>query len=117
VLSSDSIHILRQEYRAHLERFYAFLGLAPPYHSIEKAVQHLSNTLRTKPETFLETLLEDPQKKWPLFEEIFQASGLSRKHRGIIIQLAQTHSFSSSGEESLRFLSAFTDIPFFSHGR
>jgi len=117
VLSSDSIHILRQEYRAHLERFYACLNLAPPYHSIEKAVQHLSNTLRTKPETFRQILLEDPQKKWSLFEEIFQASGLARKHRGIIIQLAQAHSFSSSGEESLRFLSVFTYSPFSSHGR
>ena len=117
MLSSDSIHILRQEYRAHLERFYACLNLAPPYHSIEKAVQHLSNTLRTKPETFLETLLEDPQKRWPLFEEIFQASGLSRKHRGIIIQLAKAHSISASGEESLRFLRVFTDVPFFTPGQ
>jgi len=116
-LSSDTIHILRQEYRAHLERFYACLNLAPPYHSIEKAVQHLSNTLRTKPERFCQILLEDPQKKWPLFEEIFQASGLSRKHRGIIVQLAQDHSFSSSSEESLRFLSAFTDTHFSGHGR
>jgi hypothetical protein len=116
VLSSDSIHILRQEYRDHLERFYACLNLAPPYHSIEKAVQHLSNTLRTKSETFRQILLEDPQKKWPLFEEIFQASGLSRKHRGIIIQLAQAHCFSSSGDESLRFLRFFTDSPFSSHG-
>jgi len=109
VLSSDAIQVLRQEYRAHLERFYACLNLAPPYHSIEKAVQHLSNTLRTKPETFRQILLEDPQKKWPLFEEIFQASGLSRKHRGIIIKLSQTHSLSSSSEESLRFLRVFTD--------
>jgi len=116
-LSSDSIHILRQEYRAHLERFYAFLNLAPPYHSIEKAVQHLSNTLRTKHETFLQILLEDPQKKWLLFEEIFQASGLSRKHRGIIIKLSEAHSLSSSGEESLRFLRVFTNTSLSSHGR
>ncbi len=116
-MSSESLDILRQEYRAHLERFYACLNLAPPYHSIEKAVQHLSNTLRTKPETFRQTLLEDPQKKWPLFEEIFKASGLSRKHRGIIIQLAQAHSLSSSSEESLRLLSVFTGTPFSSHGR
>lgn len=117
MLSSDSIHILRQEYRAHLERFYACLNLAPPYHSIEKAVQHLANTLRTKPETFRQTLLEDPQKKWPLFEEIFEASGLSRKHRGIIIQLAQANSFTSSSEESLRFLSVFTNSNFSTHGQ
>lgn len=111
-MSSDPIDTLKQEYRSHLERFYACLNLAPPYHSIEKAVQHLSNTLRTKPETFRQTLLEDPQQKWSLFEEIFQASGLSRKHRGIIIQLAQAHSFTSSDEESFRFLRVFTDIQF-----
>jgi hypothetical protein len=98
-----------------LERFYACLNLAPPYHSIEKAVQHLSNTLLTKSETFRQSLLEDPKKRWPLFEEIFQASGLSRKHRGIIIQLAQAHSFSFSCEESLRFLRFFTDTPFSNH--
>ncbi len=109
-MSSDPIDTLKQEYRSHLERFYACLNLAPPYHSIEKAVQHLSNTLRAKPEIFRQTLLADPQQKWPVFEEIFQASGLSRKHRGIIIQLAKAHSFTSSDEESLRFLSIFTDI-------
>jgi hypothetical protein len=117
VLPSDPIHILRQEYRAHLERFYACLNLAPPYHSIEKAVHHLSNTLRTKPERFRQVLLEDPKKKWPLFEEIFQASGLSRKHRGIIIKLSQAHSLSSSSEESLRFLRVFTDEHFSNHSR
>jgi hypothetical protein len=31
--------------------------------------------------------------------------------------LAQAHSFSSSGEESLRFLRVFTDTPFSNHGR
>ena len=114
-MSTETIQQLREEYRVHLQTFYAHLNLAPPYHSIEKAVQHLSNTLRTKSETFRQTLLEDPQKKWPLFEEIFEASGLSRKHRGIITKLAQAHSFTSAGNESLRFLRVFTDSPFSCH--
>ena len=116
MVPSDSIQKLRQEFRRQLEMFYAQLNLAPPYHSIEKAVQLLSNTLRTKSEPFQQSLLEDPQKKWALFEEIFLASGLSRKHRGIITQLAHTPSFSSASEESLRFLRIFTDMPSSSHG-
>jgi len=108
---TDSIQKIREDYRIHLQTFYAHLNLAPPYHSIEKAVQHLSNTLRTKPETFLQALLEDPQKKWALYEKIFAASGLSRKHRGIITQLALTPLSTSAGEESLRFLRIFTNTP------
>ncbi len=107
-MSADSIHTLREDYRVHLQTFYATLNLAPPYHSIERAIQHLSNTLRTKPETFLQALLEDPQQKWSLYEKIFEASGLARKHRGIIRQLALTP-FSTTSEESLRFLRIFTD--------
>jgi hypothetical protein len=114
--SSDAIQTLRQEFRRQLEAFYAHLNLAPPYHSIEKAVQHLANTLRTKSHSFQQTLLDDPQKQWALFEEIFQASGLSRKHRGIITQLAHTPSFSLASEESLRFLSIFTETSPSRHG-
>jgi len=111
VLPADAIQNLRQEFRTQLEAFYTHLNLAPPYHSIEKAIQHLANTLRTKPETFQQALLHDPHEKWALFEKIFEASGLSRKHRGIITQLAQTPSFASSEVESLRFLRIFTDSP------
>ncbi len=111
MLSSEPAQSLRQEFRTHLEAFYTQLNLAPPYHSIEKAVQHLSNTLRTKSETFQESLLEDSQEKWALFEKIFEASGLSRKHRGIITQLAQTATFASPDHESLRFLRNFTQPP------
>lgn len=111
LLSSDPIHVLRQEFRGHLEQFYAHLNLAPPYHSIEKAVQHLSNTLRTKSEEFREGLLQDAPQKWALFEEIFSASGLPKKHRGIIQHLALSSSYSVSSTESLRFLRNFADAP------
>ena len=110
-MSTDPIQKLRKEYRIHLQAFYAQLNLAPPYHSIEKAVQHLANTLRTKPEAFLQALIENPQEKWSLYEKIFKASGLSRKHRGIITQLALTTTLSSSHEEALKFLRVFTDAP------
>ncbi len=110
-MSTDSIETIREEYRLYLQTFYTQLNLAPPYHSIEKAVQHLSNTLRTKSAPFLQTLLEDPEKKWSLYEKIFEASGLSRKHRGIITQLALTPTYAPITQESLRFLRIFTDRP------
>ena len=110
-MSTDPVQQLREDYRIHLQTFYTQLNLAPPYHSIEKAVQHLANTLRTKPETFLQALMEHPQEKWSLYEKIFEASGLSRKHRGIITQLALARTLSSSNEEALRFLRVFTDAP------
>ena len=111
MLTPDPIQILREEFRMHLENFYAQLNLAPPYHSIEKAIQHLSNTLRTKPNTFQQSLLQDGSKKWALFQDIFLTSGLSQKHRGIIRQLAGGSSLNPSDEESLRFLRNFTDSP------
>ena len=111
LLSTDPIHILRQEFRGHLEQFYAHLSLAPPYHSIEKALQNLSNTLKTKPEEFRHEILQDATKKWALFQEIFSASGLQKKHRGIIQQLTRSSSYSVSSSESLRFLRNFTDDP------
>ncbi len=105
----DPIQQLRQEFRVHLESFYTHLNLAPPYHSIEKAIQHLSNTLRTQPEVFQQALLNDTESKWTLFEKIFEASGLSLKHRGIISQLAQSSSLSLANSESRRFLRVFTN--------
>jgi len=110
-VSTDLILNLREDFRLHLQTFYTHLNLAPPYHSIEKALQHLSNTLRTKPETFLQTLQKDPQRKWGLYEKIFEASGLSQKHRGIIMQLALTAPSVPPGDESLRFLKIFTETP------
>jgi hypothetical protein len=107
-MSSDYILRLRQEFRGHLEEFYTHLNLAPPYHSIEKAVQLFSNTLRTRPEDFSLGLLEDGAKKWALFQEIFLDSGLQKKHRGIIKQLALSHYEAlAEAPESRRFLENF----------
>ncbi len=108
-MPTDPIQTLRNEYRLHLQDFYTHLNLAPPYHSIEKAVQHLSNTLRTKSQPVLQSLLTDPQKKWPLYEQIFEASGLSRKHRGIITKVAKTSLHEQGKDNFLRFLRVFTD--------
>lgn len=109
MLPSDSIFKLRQEFRGHLQEFYTHLNLAPPYHSIEKAVQHFSNTLRTRPEEFCQGLLQDTSKKWAVFQEIFLASGLQKKHRGIIEQLAHSpYTALAEAPESRRFLKNFS---------
>lgn len=107
----DPIQILRQEFRGHLEQFYTQLTLAPPYHSIEKAVQHLSNTLRTKSEEFQLTLLNHSTNKWEFFHEIFCASGLQKKHRGIILQIVRSSSYSGASPATLGFLKHFTEAP------
>ncbi len=104
----DASKSLRQEFRLSLQEFYGRLNLAPPYHSIEKAVQHLANTLQTKPPHFQELLLRDTTTKWELFEKIFSASGLSRKHRGILTNLAQNPPSLSPTPECFRFLKKFT---------
>ncbi|HBP90805.1 MAG TPA: hypothetical protein DD706_24315 [Nitrospiraceae bacterium] len=110
MLQPDSIYRLRKEFRGHLEEFYTQLNLAPPYHSIEKAVQHFSNTLRTKPEEFRQGLLHDAKTKWAIFQEVFVASGLQKKHRGIIepLALSSTYSPSAGSPESRRFLKNFS---------
>ena len=105
----DPIQILRQEFRGHLEYFYAQLTLAPPYHSIEKAVQHLSNTLRTKPTDYQIALLNHHANKWTLFQEIFCASGLQKKHQGIILQKIRSSSYSGASPATIAFLKLFTE--------
>ncbi len=41
----DAIQVLRDDFRSRLEVFYARLKLAPPYHSVEKAIVHLTASL------------------------------------------------------------------------
>lgn len=108
--SENLIHELREEFRTHLENFYSTLHLAPPYHSIEKAIQLLGNTLRTKPDHFFALLIKDPVLKWDLFREIFVSSGLNRKHRGIIQEFLKTQSRDLLSSESLELLKNTRDF-------
>ena len=105
------IQNVREEFRTHLENLYSHLHLAPPYHSIEKAIQLLANTLRTKPPEFHENLLADSNFKWDFFREMYTASGLNRKHRGIIAYFMKTHSFANSAEETFELLKQHPDFP------
>ncbi|UCE63931.1 MAG: hypothetical protein JSU59_01880 [Nitrospirota bacterium] len=87
---NPSLDQLRGEFRHHLEKFYASLNLAPPYHSLEKAIRLLSIVGERKTVEELERLIEDSNLKWNFFDEIFLESGLSQKHRGIIQGLIES---------------------------
>jgi hypothetical protein len=107
--SEHLIQAIREEFRFHLEHFYTYIHLAPPYHSIEKALQLLSNILRAKPDQLCQTILNDHTLKWEMFQEAFVSSGLNRKHRGIILNFAKNPLLSKPSHESMQFLKNFLD--------
>lgn len=104
---SDPIQVLREEFRRHLDVFYARLKLAPPYHSVEKAVAQLTASLTAKTPEERARLAEDPAARWTEFRKAFAESGLSQKHRGIIAGLANSGQTGGLPEEYDHFLSAF----------
>ena len=81
--------LLRDEFRRHLQLFYSRLKLAPPYHSVEKALALLTTMLKTIPAAELQQLVADPPLRWAYYRKAFVESGLSQKHRGIIAGLAR----------------------------
>jgi hypothetical protein len=85
-----AIQWLGDEFRRHLELFYAKLQLAPPYHSVEKAVSELTRTLRALPPEEPRLVQSDPARQWQLYRQAFVESGLSRKHRGIITEMVRS---------------------------
>lgn len=105
---ADEPHIqtLRGEFRHHLEVFYAGLKLAPPYHSVEKAIAQLTASLRAMAPDEQARLAADPALKWAQFRTAFVASGLHQKHRGIIAGLAKAGQ-SGLPAEYQPFLDAF----------
>ncbi len=82
---------LREDFRHHLEQFYSYLHLAPPYNSIEKAIRFLSTSFQQKSREEQEQLVQHLPLKWALFEQAFIDSGLPLKHRGIIRGLVQSN--------------------------
>lgn len=81
---------IRDEFRGHLEQFYATLKLAPPYHSVEKAVAHLTASLKAMTPEERASLASEPALKWAQYKSAFVESGLSQKHKGIIAGLARS---------------------------
>lgn len=106
-----NVQSIREEFRAHLETLYSHLHLAPPYHSIEKAIQLLANTLRTKPTHFHQSLKTDANFKWDFFREMYTASGLHRKHRGIISNFMKTQSSPHMPDDTFQILKNHPDFP------
>lgn len=106
--SSDPLHGLREEFRAHLETFYARLQLAPPYESVEKAIRALTTAVHALPKPEQARIAADPTLRWEHFRRAFETSGLSRKHRGIIAGLAKNRAALDLPPDYDGFLSLFT---------
>jgi hypothetical protein len=103
----DVIEALREEFRSHLETFYAKLKLAPPYESVEKAIRTLVTAVQALSKDERTRIAENSTLKWDLFQQAFERSGLSRKHRGIIAGLANNRASVDLPAEYDRFLSLF----------
>jgi hypothetical protein len=104
----DFTLMLREEFRSHLDTFYAQLKLAPPYESVEKAIRALITAVHGLPKTEQARIMEDPALKWLQFRQAFETSGLSKKHRGIIARLARNGTDLHLRPEYDHFLKLFT---------
>jgi len=105
--SSNPAQALREEFRRHLEIFYARLKLAPPYESVEKAVRTLTTAVHALPKDEQARIAADPVLQWRQFRLAFETSGLVKKHRGIIAGLARNRSALNLPDEYDQFLNLF----------
>ncbi len=105
---SDQLQFLKDEFRRHLETFYARLKLAPPYESVEKAIRTLTTIMHALPQEEQVRIVSDPTLRWQQFRSAFDASGLANKHHGIIAGLARNRSALNLPAEYDHFLSLFT---------
>lgn len=108
--STDPIKMLGEEFRRHLEVFYARLKLAPPYDSVEKAIKSLTTTVASMPFEERARILGDPTLTWVQYRQAFVDSGLALKHRGIILGLIRSHQTSELPAEYAVFLDAYTTL-------
>jgi len=105
--SPDPTSALREEFRHHLETFYAQLKLAPPYESVEKAIRSLTTSVHALPPLERARLATDTTARWQHFRQAFESSGLSKKHRGIIAGLARDRSSLNLPAEYDQFLNLY----------
>ncbi|GKS56895.1 hypothetical protein YTPLAS18_04220 [Nitrospira sp.] len=103
----DPVQFLRETFRRHLEAFYAAVQLAPPYHSVEKAITELTKVLHTLPIEERRRVAEDLQAQWLHFAQAFVTSGLNQKHRGILAGLARRREVLNLPAEYASFLDTF----------
>ena len=104
---TDRTLALREEFRRHLETFYAQLKLAPPYESVEKALRSLTTSIHGLPSSERARLSTDATARWQHFRQAFESSGLSKKHRGIIAGLARNRSSLNLPAEYDQFLNLY----------
>jgi hypothetical protein len=104
---TDYTLALREEFRHHLETFYAQLKLAPPYESVEKAIRSLTTSVHALPPLERARLATNATARWQHFRQAFESSGLSKKHRGIIAGLARNRSGLNLPAEYDQFLSLY----------
>jgi hypothetical protein len=104
---TDHTLALREEFRHHLDTFYARLKLAPPYESVEKALRSLTTAIHALPPLERENLATDATARWRHFRQAFESSGLSKKHRGIIAGLARNRSSLNLPAKYDQFLSLY----------
>ncbi|MEK6604914.1 MAG: hypothetical protein AABY77_03390 [Nitrospirota bacterium] len=78
---------LEADFKHRVTLFYRSLQITPPYHSVEKAMLSLRDTLKNLPETELRAAAADPAPLDVLFAHVFIESGLAKKSRGIITKL------------------------------
>jgi len=104
----DPIERLKDEFRRHLETFYARLQLAPPYDSVEKAIRVFTTAVHALSPDEQARILSDSSARWEQFGTAFGMSGLSKKHRGIISGLARNRSSLNLPAEYDHFLNFFT---------
>ncbi len=78
---------LEADFRQRVTLLYRSLQITPPYHSVEKAILALRDTLTALPEPALRATASDPASRNALFTQVFIGSGLAKKNRGIICKL------------------------------
>jgi len=108
---ADSLQLLRDEFRQHLESFYACLKLAPPYHTVERAVAHLTAQLKSLEPAERDRIAGDPGLRWAEYRRAFVESGLNLRHRGIIAGLIRSSLFTDLPQEYMHFLDTFPHSP------
>ena len=103
----DQFQALKDEFRRHLETFYAGLQLAPPYESVEKAIRTLTTMIHGLSIEEQTRIWADPVLRWQQFRLAFDESGLAKKHRGIIAGMARNRSALNLPAEYDHFLNLF----------
>jgi hypothetical protein len=103
----NPIKALREDFRRHLEIFYARLKLAPPYDSVEKAIKTLGAILTAVPAEEQARVFSNADLAWAHYRQAFIDSGLYLKHRGIISGLVRSGQTANFPPEYAALLEAY----------